>query len=53
MSSIIAALFLATIPLWVYIAWKEVHTKKILIHGWFPVVSAMIISRWVRQVYRA
>lgn len=32
------------VPLWISIAWNNESTKPVLIHGWLPVVSSMLIS---------
>ncbi|XP_055354296.1 solute carrier family 41 member 2-like isoform X2 [Paramacrobiotus metropolitanus] len=32
------------VPLWVWLARKEPTTRHVLIHGWIPVIVAMIIS---------
>ncbi|CAG0887226.1 unnamed protein product [Darwinula stevensoni] len=37
-------ILLLSIPLWVYIAGRNPHTKVVLQTGWTPVISAMVIS---------
>lgn len=36
--------YISLIPLWVYIANKDKHTRQVLYTGWTPVVLAMMIS---------
>lgn len=37
-------IFIALIPLWVYIAYDIKYTQKVLKNGWEPVIAAMFIS---------
>ena len=44
-SLIVVIIFLALIPLWIWLAYRNTHTQKVLYEGWTPVVTAMLISR--------
>ncbi|KAF5272827.1 hypothetical protein FQR65_LT00423 [Abscondita terminalis] len=40
----IIALYTLAIPLWVWIAKRNINTREVLYHGWTPVMGAMLIS---------
>jgi solute carrier family 41 len=44
LAPLIIAGYILAIPLWVWIAKRNVHTKDVLYHGWTPVMVAMLIS---------
>jgi solute carrier family 41 len=44
MISILGVYILLILPIWIFIVRKNNYTKKILTHGWTPVLSALIIS---------
>ena len=44
-SLIVVVIFLALIPFWIWLAYRNKYTQKVLYEGWTPVVSAMLISR--------
>ena len=44
-SLIVVVIFLGLIPLWMWLAYRNTHTQKVLYEGWTPVVTAMLISR--------
>ncbi|XP_018332997.1 solute carrier family 41 member 1 isoform X2 [Agrilus planipennis] len=44
LAPIIIAGYILAIPLWVWIAKKNLNTRDVLYHGWTPVVGAMLIS---------
>ena len=33
------------IPVWLFLAYRNGATRSVLFYGWFPVISAMCISR--------
>ncbi|XP_065910900.1 solute carrier family 41 member 1-like [Dysidea avara] len=43
-SAIVVVFFLCLIPLWIWLAYKNEHTKSVLYEGWTPVITAMLIS---------
>lgn len=49
-SPLVCAFFLALTPIWVIIAAKHPATRTVLHSGWEPVITAMVISRWVLAV---
>lgn len=44
LAPLIIAGYILAIPLWVWIAKKNIHTRDVLYHGWTPVMGAMLIS---------
>lgn len=44
LAPLIIALYLLAIPLWIWIAKRNLMTRDVLYHGWTPVVGAMLIS---------
>ncbi|KPJ19568.1 Solute carrier family 41 member 1 [Papilio machaon] len=36
--------YYSLLPLWVFIVWRNKYTKKVLMTGWTPVISALFIS---------
>ncbi|XP_066158130.1 solute carrier family 41 member 1-like isoform X1 [Euwallacea fornicatus] len=44
LAPLIIAGYILAIPLWVWIAKKNPQTREVLLHGWTPVVGAMLIS---------
>ncbi|CAG0913426.1 unnamed protein product [Notodromas monacha] len=44
LSPVIVVLCLLSTPLWVYLARQNHHTRVVLLTGWTPVISAMVIS---------
>lgn len=44
LAPLIIAGYIMAIPLWVWIAKKNPQTREVLLHGWTPVVGAMLIS---------
>jgi solute carrier family 41 len=44
MISVLGVYILLILPIWIFIVRKNNYTKKILTHGWTPVLSALIIS---------
>ncbi|KPJ00634.1 Solute carrier family 41 member 1 [Papilio xuthus] len=36
--------YYSLLPLWVFIVWRNKYTKKVLMTGWTPVISALYIS---------
>ncbi|XP_049822008.1 solute carrier family 41 member 1-like isoform X2 [Aethina tumida] len=44
LAPLIIAAYILAIPLWVWIAKRNLHTKDVLYHGWTPVMGAMMIS---------
>lgn len=47
MYSILGVYLLGFLPMWIFIVRKNEYTKRILTHGWTPVLSALIISGYV------
>ena len=41
---IVGVYVLLILPIWIFIVRKNKYTKKVLTHGWTPVLSALIIS---------
>lgn len=44
MAPLIIAGYILAIPLWVWIAKRNLQTREVLYHGWTPVMGAMMIS---------
>ncbi|XP_044766350.1 solute carrier family 41 member 1-like isoform X2 [Coccinella septempunctata] len=44
LAPVIIAGYILAIPMWVWIAKKNLATRDVLYHGWTPVVGAMLIS---------
>ncbi|XP_064489346.1 solute carrier family 41 member 1-like [Ornithodoros turicata] len=44
LSPLVVAMFLALVPLWVYLSLKNPYTHDVLCTGWVPVICAMGIS---------
>lgn len=44
LAPLIIAGYILAIPLWVWIAKKNLQTREVLYHGWTPVMGAMLIS---------
>lgn len=44
LAPLIIAGYIMAIPLWVWIAKRNPQTREVLLHGWTPVVGAMLIS---------
>lgn len=44
LSPLLVALFVAGIPLWTWISYKNKYTRQVLFSGWVPVISAVMIS---------
>ena len=36
------AVFASLLPMWIIIAMKEPSTRHVLLHGWLPVILAMV-----------
>lgn len=49
MYSIIGVYIFGFLPMWVILVRKNEYTKRILTHGWTPVLSALIISGYVQN----
>lgn len=47
LAPVIIAFFLLLLPLWVTICIKNKYTNDVIYTGWTPVLSAMVISRYV------
>lgn len=43
----IIGIFVLLAPLWMYISVKNKYTNHVIYQGWTPVLSAMVISRYV------
>lgn len=41
----ITVVFLILTPIWIVLSSRNEYVKDVLIHGWSPVVAAMLISR--------
>lgn len=46
-SPLVGSFFLALTPIWIVVASKHPATRIVLHSGWEPVITAMLISRWV------
>ncbi|KAG7154487.1 Solute carrier family 41 member 1-like [Homarus americanus] len=44
LSPLIVVGYLLSLPLWIWLAARNKHTKEVLYSGWTPVISAMMIS---------
>ena len=44
-TSTVLVLLLVLIPVMMLLAHKNQATRSVLVYGWFPVISAMVISR--------
>nr|XP_053638471.1 solute carrier family 41 member 1-like isoform X2 [Cherax quadricarinatus] len=44
LSPLIVVCYLLSLPLWVWLAARNKHTREVLYSGWTPVISAMMIS---------
>ncbi|CAH0562635.1 unnamed protein product [Brassicogethes aeneus] len=44
LAPLIIAVYIMAIPLWVWIAKRNLQTRDVLYHGWTPVMGAMLIS---------
>ncbi|KAG5899713.1 hypothetical protein JTB14_030104 [Gonioctena quinquepunctata] len=44
LAPVIIAGYILAIPLWIWIAKRNLHTRDVLYHGWTPVMGAMLIS---------
>ncbi|XP_018017979.1 solute carrier family 41 member 1 isoform X2 [Hyalella azteca] len=44
LAPLIIGAYLLSLPLWVWLASRNEHTKEVLYSGWTPVISAMMIS---------
>lgn len=44
LSPLVVVGYLLSLPLWVWLASRNKHTKEVLYSGWTPVISAMMIS---------
>uniref|UniRef100_A0A6A7FNJ2 Solute carrier family 41 member 1-like isoform X2 n=2 Tax=Hirondellea gigas TaxID=1518452 RepID=A0A6A7FNJ2_9CRUS len=44
LAPVIIASYLCSLPLWIWLASRNKHTKEVLYSGWTPVISAMMIS---------
>ncbi|XP_069988960.1 solute carrier family 41 member 1 isoform X1 [Penaeus vannamei] len=44
LSPVIVVGYILSLPLWVWLASRNKHTKEVLYSGWTPVISAMMIS---------
>ncbi|KAB7502558.1 Solute carrier family 41 member 1 [Armadillidium nasatum] len=44
LAPIIIVGYMTSIPLWIWLASRNAHTKDVLYTGWTPVISAMVIS---------
>lgn len=44
LAPLIIAGYIMAIPLWVWIAKRNLQTREVLYHGWTPVMGAMLIS---------
>lgn len=42
--SLITMSLLVMTPLWAFISWRNEHTKSILMNGWLPILSGMVIQ---------
>ncbi|KAH8021145.1 hypothetical protein HPB51_012540 [Rhipicephalus microplus] len=45
LSPLVVCVFLAGIPIWVYLSKRNPYTREVLCTGWVPVICAMGISR--------
>ncbi|KAG0719862.1 Solute carrier family 41 member 1 [Chionoecetes opilio] len=45
LSPLVVVGYLLSLPLWIWLASRNKHTKEVLYSGWTPVISAMMISR--------
>ncbi|XP_066995381.1 solute carrier family 41 member 1 isoform X2 [Anabrus simplex] len=43
-SILIIALYLALLPLWIFVVFRNKYTRPVLTSGWIPVLSALLIS---------
>jgi len=44
-SSVTVVVLVLLIPVWLFLAYRNGATRSVLFYGWFPVISAMCISR--------
>lgn len=51
LSPLVVVGYLLSLPLWIWLASRNKHTKEVLYSGWTPVISAMMISRLVSLTF--
>lgn len=46
-AAVVCVFFLLLTPLWIVISSKHPASRTLLYSGWEPVITAMVISRWL------